>query len=473
MGNCGLGLAPTRPEHREDVLQMLINVEGMSPAALREGIKWDFETFPEYLALLERLPKRINVGALVGHSPVRQYVLGRAAAERPATADEVARMKAVVGAALDAGALGFSTSKAQGHVGGGGRPIPSRVAAHEEIVALASALSGRQSGMVEVATGQGMFLREFVELWKVSGRPVTWGALLTGLDYAALSTGRLAPDAGNTTTSDLLETAQQLGGRVLPQVSCRELSMQFHLYEPFPLAKLPSFDQILRATPETRTALYRDAAWRSRARAECELDWAQWWPRTRLTEAPSTPDLVGRTVTEIAAARESDPLDAVVDISLANNLKARFTVARANYDIDEVGRLLRDPRTLVGLSDAGAHADQLCDAIFATFLLGEWVRERRALSLEQAVWRITGHPASVLGLTDRGLIAPGAVADLVAFDPGTIGAGPLRRVNDLPAGADRLVADATGIAHTWVGGTAIVRDGSAVDGARPGRVVRA
>jgi N-acyl-D-aspartate/D-glutamate deacylase len=472
MGNCGLGLAPTRVPDRDAVLDMLVNVEGMSPRALVAGVRWQFETFPEYLEVLDRLPKRINVAALVGHSPVRRYVMGDAAAERAATTDEVAAMAAVVRSALDAGALGFSTSRAQGHVGGGGRPIPSRVADYDEIKTLAAELAGRGRGLVEAATGQGMFLPEFAELARITGRPITWGALLTGIDYDALIAGNLRPAAAGTRASALLDATSELGGDVLPQISCRELTTQFHLFEPFTLAKLPAFDQILRSDPSARPDLYRDPSWRAAARQQTDREWSQWWHRTRLAEADVDADLIGDTVIDIAAVRGCHPLDAVVDISLANDLRARFTVARANDDEEELARLLCDRRALLGLSDAGAHADQLCDAVFATYLLGTWVRERGVLPLEMAVWRITGHPASVLGLRDRGLIAPGYVADLVAFDPATVGTTEPRRVRDLPTGAERLVADPVGIEHTWVAGEAIVRTGRPVEASLPGRVVR-
>src|SRR5438094_842133 len=338
MGNCGFGVAPTRPAHRDLVLRTLEKVEGMSLDALRAGIgaEWPFETFAEFLAAIEQRGTAINVGALVGHTPVRLYVMGEEATEREATAEEIAAMRRLVAEALRAGAVGFATSKSPTHVGWEGRPVPSRVAAWEEIEALAGCLA--EGGNVMQATlGPGLFLDEF------------------------------------------------------------------------------------------------------------------------------------------AAERGVHPVDLALDLSLASGLETRFRLAVLNTDEAVVAELLRHPASMLGLSDAGAHASQLCDACAPTELLGTWVRERSVLSLEEAVRRLTAEPAEVFGITDRGRLAPGLAADVTVFDPATVGCRPLRRVYDFPAGADRLVSDAVGVRAVVVNGVVIREDGrDAVDpeGPLPGRVLR-
>jgi N-acyl-D-aspartate/D-glutamate deacylase len=196
------------------------------------------------------------------------------------------------------------------------------------------------------------------------------------------------------------------------------------------------------------------------------------WDKTTIEETNVHAALRGRVLTELAAEQGVDPFDVLLDLSLEEDLQTRFRIVLANDDDEELSGLLNDGRTVLGLSDAGAHASQLCDACFSTHLLGEWVRKLGVLSLEQAVWRLTGQAAHVFRLPDRGVIREGAFADLVAFDPDTVGADELERVWDLPGGADRLVVRSRGIEHVWVNGSQIRSDGKDLDGARPGRLLR-
>jgi N-acyl-D-aspartate/D-glutamate deacylase len=200
--------------------------------------------------------------------------------------------------------------------------------------------------------------------------------------------------------------------------------------------------------------------------------WGSRWEKASVQETTRFGALVGRPLAEVAAERGVEPFDLVIDLSLEEQLQTRFRIVLANDDEEEVGELLRDGRTLLGLSDAGAHASQLCDACFSTHLLGHWTRELGVLSREQAVWRLTGHAAQVFRLRGRGLVREGFAADLVAFDPATVGVEAMERVFDLPAGADRLVAQSRGIEHVWVNGTAVRTDGKDIDGARPGVLMR-
>src|SRR4051812_14679059 len=460
MGNCGFSIAPTRPEDRGVIARTLENVEGMTLEALEAGIDWSFETFPEYLDAVDRTPKRLNVAAMIGHTPLRIYVLGDEATERAATPDEVERMRAIVGEAIDAGAIGFATSKSPTHSGDAGKPVPSRLAELDEINRIASVMGDKGRGVFQATIGPGFYVKELAALSEEIGRPVTWTALLTLSE---------APGRAKET----LDKQAALGGEVWPQIACRPLVFQITLEDPFPFAMAAGFDEILAAPRAARADIYADPEWRDRVRPELDRVWGHTWGKDWIDETEKHVELRhGPSIAEIAAARGQHPMDAMIDLALEENLKTRFAIVLANDGQDEIGELLNDNRAVIGLSDAGAHASQICDACFSTHLLGHWVRELGAVSLEQAVHRLTAHAAHVFRIPDRGTLAPGAFADLVAFDPDTVGVAGVERVFDFPAGADRLVARSNGIEHVWVNGSPIRLDGKDVDGARPGRLIR-
>ena len=457
MGNCGFGVAPNRPEHRDVIIRTLENVEGMSMDALETGIDWCFETFPEYLRAIDERPKRLNVGAFVGHSPVRLSVLG--GDERAATVEELDAMRALVREAMEAGAIGFSTSRQPAHQGAFGRPVPSRFAEVDEVYELAAVLGELGKGVVQVSIGPGLFVDQFSELAVRTGVPVTWTALVARADKpgAALRT---------------VERGGALPGEVYPQIACRPIVMQIGMNDPVPLAEIDVWKEVLAVDRDQRAAMYADTAWRDRARAVTLDAWARRWAKTSVEETVHDTSAVGVPLDRLAADRGTTPFDVMLDIALADGMATRFRIVLDNDGDDEIGDLLADKRTLLGLSDAGAHASQLCDACYSTHLLGHWVRERKALSLEDAVWRLTGHPHQVFRLAGRGLVQEGFHADLVAFDPEVVGCTPVERVHDQPGGADRLIVRSTGVAHTWVNGIATRRDGEDIPGITPGRLLR-
>ena len=457
MGNCGFGIAPTRPEHREIIIRTLENVEGMSMEALSAGIDWCFETFPQYLAALERRRKRLNVGAFLGHSPLRLFVLG--GEERAATASEVATMGRLLREALDAGAIGFSTSRQPAHQGAFGRPVPSRFAEVGEVTAMAAVLGQAGKGMLQVSIGPGLFVNQFSDLAVRHRIPVTWTALVTRADKpgAALRT---------------VERGGALPGEVYPQIACRPIVMQISMTDPTPLAEIDEWKEVLALPREERPALYTDPAWRDRARPATLAAWSHRWPKIDVQETIAHAGAVGVPLDRLAAGRGTTPFDLMLDLALADGMATRFRVVLENDADDEIGALLADKRTLLGLSDAGAHASQLCDACYSTHLLGHWVRERKVISLEDAVWRLTGHPARAFRIAERGLVRQGYFADLVAFDPDSIGTTPIERVHDQPGGAGRLVVRSTGVEHMWVNGVAARRAGEDLAGVAAGRLLR-
>ncbi|MBV8303739.1 MAG: amidohydrolase family protein [Acidimicrobiia bacterium] len=459
MGNCGFGIAPTRPEHRSTIARTLENVEGMSVEALEAGIPWSFESFPEYLDAVGSAPTRLNVAAMIGHTPLRLYVLGDEATERPAKDHEVERMRALVAEALAAGALGFATSKSPTHAGAEGKPVPSRLADIDELYRIAEAVKAHGRGVMQITPGEGLFVDEMAEVAKRTGVPVSWTALLTGIGPPG-------------TAINLLDMTADAGKNVWPQIACRPLVMQITFEDPFAFSSIDAFKDVLELPRGRRADVYADPAWRERARSGAGGVFSTKWDKTTIDETELHRALTGRPMTDIAAERGVEPLDAAIDLALEENLKTRFRVVLANDDEEEVARLLQDERAVLGLSDAGAHASQLCDACFSTHLLSHWARDTGVLSLEQAVWRLTGQPAQIFDIGDRGVVKEGMAADLVAFDPDTIGVTDQERVWDLPAGADRLIVRSTGVEHVWVNGEPIRRHGEDVADARPGTLLR-
>jgi N-acyl-D-aspartate/D-glutamate deacylase len=441
----------------------------MSFDTLSVGVPWDeFESFPQYLDAVERHGAALNYGCYVGHTAVRLFVMGEESYERPATAEELTTMQAVVAEAMAAGAAGFASSASPTHNGDRGRPVPSRVADLEELRALLQPLRHGSRGVVALLPG-GVFANEEVfALQREIGRPFTWTALLTIRGYPYHEKVIAEHDA-----------AWADGVEVWPQVSCRPLVFQMNLSEPFTLNMRPSFAALMGTTKEDRIAAYRDPAWRAATWAEVSgqsggfgLNWAA----ISVAESGRHPDLANRPVAGLAEERGCTPLDVMLDISLDDNLESRFWSVLANDDPDGIAWLLPRDNVLLGLADSGAHVSQLCDACFATDLLGNWVRDRQVMPLEKAVHKLTGEPAGVYGLTDRGTLAVGQKADVCVFDPETVAPGPLRRIRDFPANGERLTADApVGMAHTLVNGVPIRVDGAADDAglaARPGTVLR-
>jgi N-acyl-D-amino-acid deacylase len=457
-GNCGFAIAPTRAEHHDTIVHTLENVEDMDPATLSAGVVWDFETFPEYLESIRRRGTTLNFTAYIGHSPLRLYVMGDAAYERAATPEEIDRMCRLVREALDVGAAGFSTSFSYAHRGVDGKPVPSRFAEKDEVEALFLAAGDADKGMVLITPGEQCTYADVYEWQPRVGRPFTYPL------FAAPGGRHLEPLA-------LHEQGLARGVNVWPQVTPRPLTMQFTMADAYNLNTGAVFGELLKVSRPVRLAAYRDPAWRALAAADLEHSKMKpRWETFELSESERFPELAGRRVTELARERDCSPLDVMCELAIADDLKTRFRAYIANDDVEEVGRLLTHDHVALGLSDAGAHVDQLCDAPLPTDLLGTWVRERQVMPLERAVRKLTGEPADIFGFVGRGYLREGSCADVCVFDPQTVGPGPMRRVRDFPADAERLTAEEpSGLRHVLVNGTPIRCDESQLDGReRPG-----
>ena len=465
-GNCGFSIAPIRADDRELMANTMEKVEDMDPATLLEGVPWDFETFPDYLDSVRSRGTVLNYGAYIGHTAVRLYAMGDEAVGRPANEEELERMASIIHDAMDAGAVGFATSFAATHLGADGSPIPSRWADRAELEALFRAVADTGRGVIGVNGGTNLSLRDNYTLQKEIGIPFTYTAVLT------------QPNGGHLKAMEINRQGWEDGAEVWPQVSCRPLTFSMTLVEPFTLNTNAAFAELSGGTIDERRAAYADPAWRQRVREEWDgaKGFRPRWSTMEVSESAANADLIGRRIVEIGEERGTDGFDTLIDLALDEpDLMLRIKVIIANDDVEGVTTLLQDEHTTLGLSDAGAHVGQLCDAPQPTDLLGNWVRDREVLPMETAIRKLTGQQADLFGFEDRGYLRPGAWADVTVFDPETVAPGPVRRVNDFPGGSERLTADSPiGMRHVLVNGVPIREDGEPVEAVlddRPGQIV--
>ncbi len=460
-GNCGFSLAPLQPRHRDLMIETLQNVEDMLPETLRAGVDWEaFESFGEYLNAVEDRCLRINVGAYVGHTAVRLYVLGEEASDRAASPGELAAMRQLVADAVAHGALGFASSSSPGHRGPGGRPVASRLGDLDEVLALVEPLRDADQGVISLLPGERVSIPDVYTIQRHAGRPLTWTPML------------VMPGFPHEEYLEANHEARRRGQPVWAQTAVRPIVFQESLENPFILGRFAAFAALTGSDLARRRAACRDRSWRDGLRNDQapQPDWTM----VTVSLSRSHPELEGRSLADIARGRHATAVDAMVDLALEDDLGTRFSFPVANFEPGPVAAILQAEGVLLGLGDGGAHVGQLCDACYPTTLLGTWCRERGVLSLEAAVHKLTGEPAAFLGLAGRGRIEVGQAADICVFDPATIDSGPLRRIRDLPAGGERLVAaDAKGIRHVVVNGTPILVEGLDVDpDSRPGAVLR-
>lgn len=452
IGNCGFTIAPCKPADREITMRNLTQVEGMSLDVLRQGIDWGFETFPQYLELLRRKGSAVNLAAYIGHSSLRTWVMGADATRRAATDTEVGQMAALVREAMAAGAVGFASSTSPAHNGEGGLPMPSRLASDGEMMALIRAMGEAGRGVYMVTKGGQMPVPFLEEMSAASGRPVMIAALL----HNSTNPQAVFKDL------DAIADANARGRRLIGQVSCCPLTMDFTLASPYPVEGLQSWKPALGLQGKALKAVLARKDFRDAVRSELATTavfrlFNNEWQKVQVVETalPAHANYEQRTVAEIAATEDRDPLDVMLDLALAEDLCTVFTAQLLNSDEPAVGRMLNHPNSVVSLSDAGAHLTFFNDAGFGLHLLGHWARDLGSMSMTEAVRRLTSQPAAIFGMHGRGLIRPGYAADLLLFDPATVGRGPKRRVFDLPGGAPRLHTDALGVHGVWVNGQQI------------------
>ncbi|NKC11578.1 MAG: amidohydrolase family protein [Gammaproteobacteria bacterium] len=462
IGNCGFTIAPCRAADRDRTLRNLTHVEGMSLDALRQGVDWSFESYPEYLDLLASKGSVPNVASFVGHSSVRTYVLGDEASDRAATPDEVARMKQIVKEALAAGAVGFATSTLEQHNGEAGIPMPSRLADEHEMRELTGALGEAGRGVFMLTKGMTTTIPWLEDIAAANGRPVMIAAMF------------IDPNDPERVFREIAEisNARGRGHELWAQVGCFPLGMEFTLRHPYPLEAFLAWRPAILAEgsnafikvlsdPEFRAAIKAEAA---TATVPNRFSYHTFETLTIVAVAQDRHrDLAGKRIADLAREASKDPFDWLLDFGIDGELDALLDCKLFNTDEDRVKDLLRHPNATVALSDAGAHLSFLCDAGFGLHMFGHWSRERADIALEQAVASVTSRAADVYRIKDRGRLVPGAHADLLLFDPDTVGRGPKRHVNDLPGGGTRVDTPAIGVHGVWVNGTRVV-DTSGITG---------
>lgn len=472
MGNCGVGLAPCRPEAREIAAWDLVNVESIPFDVLAKGVTWDWTTFPEYMNAAQKRGLGLNVGFMAPLTPFRHFVMGEESMDRAATKEETAKIASLLREAMQAGALGFSTTNGPQHIGYQGRPLACRLSSRDELTAYSNVLRDMGRGVIELALNDSpgvvsesdyevlsLFVRE-------SNRPVTWLALLNRDDK---------PEACMET---LRQTESLLKRGAVPQVTCKPLIIQIDLRNPFIFSNMPSWKGAFNQPVEKQMELYRQADFRQAFRKALQepriFSDKTLWGRLNIKEVtdPALEKYLWKTVADVAKERGKDPLDTFLDLAIEDKLNIQFTMEIFNADEKRIPELITDSRTMIGLSDGGAHVDMLCDAGYCTYLLGTWVRDKGAISLEHAVKRITSEPADFFNLRDRGRLAVGMAADVTIFDPKTVGSSKRPEMRtDLPGGGRRLVAMAQGICFTLVNGQVLYEHGKPTE-ARAGQVLR-
>jgi len=467
MGNCSLAMAPAHKEDREMLSGVLSHVEAIPLEAIQAGVKWSWETIPEYLdALDERLG--INVAALIGHSAVRRYVMGEASQERHATDDEVTAMKAIVREGLEAGAVGVSFERNLRHFDWNGRLAPTNLASEEEIFAVAGVADEVGRGVIQFGGDRGISTK----LAKASRRPVFYGNI---------TQQAVAPDKWRKQLGEA-ESLMRQGHRGYQFVMPRPGDLRYTLRTAQHFDAMATWKNVMLLPHDLRTQAFRDPETRAklhREAVETPMDTNRAGDFTRRWDLQfvfkpalaKNQHLTGKSVADIAREQNKDVLDAFLDLALEENLETEFERREVNSDQAAMTALLTSPYTVIGQSDGGAHVVFRTDYSYSTYLLSHWVREKEIMSLEDAIRKLTFVPASLFGFSDRGLVRPGMAADLMVFDPATISPLEPGEAHDLPGGAKRRKQLAKGIEWTVVNGQVLMEKGEHT-GAYPGKVAR-
>ncbi len=478
MGNCGFSLAPCKESEKDMVMRNLERAEDIAPEAMNAGINWTWETFPEYLDSVERLPKGINYGAYMGHSALRTYIMGERAFTDEATEDDLGRMKQQVREAIQAGAMGFTTSRTRNHQTPQRQPVASRLANWEEVRQLVGVMGELGAGIFEIAgedTGRDPeriqdYQSRLKALAVETGVPVTYG----------MFTMRRAPDCWQS-YYELADETAAAGGRMFLQVHSRSLNAVLSFETNTPFDRLPTWRRLKKmGSLEEKDAALRHPDFRRKLVEEAhnqdpdggrgtgpearaaDYDWLF------VMDRPNPPH---RSIAEIAAEQGKDPVDVFIDLALDKGLKQFYLQPLANEDQDHALQMIKHPRSVVTFSDSGAHVSQIMDSSLQTHLLSYWVREKQQVTLEEAVRMLSFVPASQWGLSSRGLLREGMTADVVVFNPDTVAPMMPELTYDLPAGARRLKQKAAGFLATVVNGQVVLHNNEHT-GALPGQLLR-
>jgi N-acyl-D-amino-acid deacylase len=471
VGNCGLSLAPAKPEDRDAVIKSFVRVEAISRRVLEEGIKWKWISTAEYLnALNSRIA--INAAALVGHIAVRHYVMGEDAVERQATAEEVAEMKQLVRLGMEAGAVGFSTNQNPRHIREDKKPVASRLASDDELGSLLDVLGEMNAGVVQLSGGGADARGRIVyaaALARRTGRPVLW---------QSINHSWSRPDHWKGMLESTAKVMREEGLPIYAMTQAKPFQNRYTLLDAQCFDEFPTWKAAMFGPVAARKQMFTDPAVRKKLRAEAIDDQSpsvfprRWdvifFDHVKLAKNKS---LERKSVENVAKAQEKDGLDCFLDVSLEEDLETRFVHTNTQGDPQAVCEILKHPAVMIGQSDAGAHMGYDARFGYSTAFLGCWVRDHGIMNLEEAVNKLTFRVASIFGLSDRGLLRPGFAADVAIFDPATINTQEPEYVQDLPGGETRMIQNATGVPYTVVNGEIVIENGAAT-GACPGKVLR-
>jgi N-acyl-D-amino-acid deacylase len=477
MGNCGFSLAPCAEKDKLLVMRNLERAEDISPEAMEAGIKWSWTTFAQYLDAVDRLPKGINYAAYMGHSALRTYVMGQRAFEEAATTEDLQLMRDELRDAIRAGAIGFTTSRTSNHQTPDGRPVASRIANWDEVRSLVGVMGELGAGIFEIAgedTGAaGERLDDYLARLKAlaveTSVPVTYG----------MFSSRRAPGYWRR-YFEMAEHTAAAGGRMFIQVHSRSLNVLLSFETNMPFDKIPAWREIRKLPLAQQEAALRNPETR-RKLVEATHEGAGEKQRGVGAEARSAnfnwifpldkPTPPYRSIAEIADAGKKDPVDVMIDLALKKNLKQFFLQTLVNENQDDVLEMMKNRRSVVTFSDSGAHVSQIMDSSLQTHVLSHWVREKNALTLEEAIRLLSFVPAYHWGLKGRGMLREGNFADVIVFDADRITPQLPELTHDLPSGARRLKQKADGLLATVVNGKIVLRKNEHT-GELPGKLLR-
>ena len=468
MGNCGLALAPVKSGDEDAIVKSFVRVEAIPRIALEKGVPWGWKSYGDYLNRLEN-HVGINVGGIVGHIAVRQYVMGEESTERKASASEVQKMREAVGEAMRAGSFGFSTNRNERHMREDGLPVPSRLADDEELFALCDVASELNSGVIQMNMGRHCVeqIPQYDELARRTRRPIVWQSVQYKESEPELWKNML----------DGIDKTFRAGYQAYGLTHTVPLMRHFTMKDAQIFDEFPVWKNLMFLPEEARKHAFADPATRQKMRADMAeprpVSFHRNWGRVLVEKVAQSENqkYVGKSVAEVAALRHQDALDAFLDLSLDESLDTTFETTNRGFNPEVMSTIMKSPYVIIGTSDAGAHVQFGADFGYCTTLLGMWVRDRQLISLEQAIHKLTFHVASVYGIEGRGLLRPGYAADITIFDPKTIKACAPEWAEDYPAGTKRLIQRSEGVCQTIVNGKVVYEDGK-ISGEMAGTVLR-
>ena len=472
IGNCGFGIAPCPAPLRETMLKNLSVVEGMDLNALRTGVNWEFESFGQYMDQLRRIGPYINTAVFAGHSVIRTAVMGAdGSCKVDPSPEQMQTMQSMVRDAMDHGAIGFASSFSPNHSGYGGVPMPSTIASEAELRALTSVLGEKKKGVFMMATGTRGSPDIMESIAEDTGRPAYISTVLTMYNERNPSLG--------ATYYERCAQALARGHELYILTSCQPLSFDFSLTEPYVLLSHSAFDVVKSATADSLPGVYLSVEFRDAFRKNLKhpkegILFLGNWRHIEVgqTTHPENQRLEGQNIQALADQQGLDPVDVFFDLALSEDLATHFVGKFFNNSDEGVAPSLKHPASVITLSDAGAHLSYMCDAGFGLYFLSHWVRETGHFTLSEGIRKITSEPADRFRIPERGRLQVGLPADMLLFDPATVGISKPLPLQDLPGGGSRMIRTATGVHGVWVNGVKVHDGHNYVDLSQgPGQVL--